>query len=283
MLELTGLDSVIRGVSYLYWGLAIFALLAVVWKAKRPWNKVIGSLAVLVVFGFLPAKQWFEAREREAYAREAWNYFKKKCVEDASQKILRTFTDVKSVVVTKSLPPATEKDLYDQFWYGDPYSLALEGKDRTQIVAGRLITTLRLKKDPDNEERGFEFVEIRTGESYERIFPLREPPFIKKDAVASPSSRFGVTWEDISTPEDRKHWVAGSRLRVVDLTDNSVVAERIGFLIEAGFGSTAGARRPWLAARGPNTTCPSLKNGDFEDRWFIFKALSPIKESRNGK
>jgi hypothetical protein len=51
--------------------------------------------------------------------------------------------------------------------------------------------------------------------------------------IARPVSKFGVSWEDISTPGDRRFWVAGSRLRVIDLTDNSVLAERIGFFIEA--------------------------------------------------
>lgn len=283
MLELTGLDTIIRGLSYLYWALGILALATVLWKAKRLWTKAIGALAIVAFFSFLPAKQWFESREREAYAREAWAYFKKKCNENAGQKIFKTFTDVKSVLVTKSLPPAVERDLYDQFWYGDPYSLALEGKNRTQIVAERLIANVRLKKDPPNEEQGFEFVEVKAGEQYERLFPLPNPPFVRKDTVTISSSRFGVAWEDISTPEDRKNWVAASRLRVVDLTDNSVVAERIGYLIEPGFGATGGARRPWLTARGPSTTCPPLLNGDFEDRWFIFKALRPSKDSPGGK
>jgi hypothetical protein len=99
-----------------------------------------------------------------------------------------------------------------------------------------------------------------------------------------PESRFGISWEDISTPEDRKYWVAGSRLSVIDLTDKSVVAERVGYLIEAGFGSTAGQRRPWLAARGigPNgRSCPEAH--DYSDRWFLLKVLKPELENSIGK
>jgi hypothetical protein len=65
----------------------------------------------------------------------------------------------------------------------------------------------------------------------------------------------------------------------MDLTDNSVVAERIGYLIEAGFGSIAGQRRPWLTARGigPNgRSCPQTDS--WSDRLFILKALKPVKE-----
>ena len=102
-------------------------------------------------------------------------------------------------------------------------------------------------------------------------------------AIDSPTSQISVSWEDISTLEDRKYWVAGSRLRVVDLTDNSVVAERIGYFIEAGFGSTAGQRRPWLTSRGPNTTCPQIQNGSVEDRLFILKSFKDSLEIKNGK
>ena len=59
-------------------------------------------------------------------------------------------------------------------------------------------------------------------------------------------------------------------MHVIDLADNSIVAERIGYLIETGFGSTVGQRRPWLTARGFGPTgrsCPYA--GDATDQWFI--------------
>jgi hypothetical protein len=96
-------------------------------------------------------------------------------------------------------------------------------------------------------------------------------------------SQFGISWDDISTPEDRKYWVAGSRLQILNLADNSVIAERIGYFIEAGFGSTAGQRRPWQTSRGPNTTCPSIVNRDFSDRWFVLKVIRSSDGGDNGK
>ena len=44
-------------------------------------------------------------------------------------------------------------------------------------------------------------------------------------------SRYGFTWEDLSSDEDRKYWIAGSLLKVVDLDTNEIVAERIGYMI----------------------------------------------------
>ena len=280
MLELTGIGSVLRGLGVLYWLLAIGAVALAIWKGKNKRAKTVWAVVAVAVFGFLSVKGFIEQAQRDAYAREAWAYFKKLCDEKSGEKIYKTFTGVKGVLVVKPLPPATEKDLYDQFWYGDPYSDATPWDKRGDTAARRLTGDSRR---PDGViQRGLDFVEMKneSGSGYKRI---RRAESHDKNAVREkieqPVSKFGVTWEDISKPEDRKYWVAGSRMRVVDLTDNSIVAERIGYLIEAGFGSTAGQRRPWLTARGigPNgRSCPGAD--DYSDQWFITKVFKQEME-----
>lgn len=272
MLELSGLGSVLRGIGILYWLLAIGAISLAIWKGNGWQGKTLWAGVALAVFGYLPGKSLIENAQRQAYAREAWAYFKKKCDTEAGEKIYKTFTGVKSVLVVKPLPPATEKDLFDQFWYGDPYSSATPVPDRGISAAQRLVADWKHRTGA-GVQKGLNFVEIKneSGEGYTRIHrPVSNDQFSVKEQILQSVSKFGVSWEDISTPEDRKYWVAGSRLRVVDLSDGSVVAERMGFLIEAGFGSTVGQRRPWLAARGfgPNgRSCPQAY--DPTDQWFI--------------
>src|SRR5258706_6935690 len=122
MLELTGMNSVLRGISLLYWLLAAGAIYLAIKKGKDRQAKITWTLIVIVLFGVLPTKEIIDQVRREANAREAWAYFKKLCDEKSGEKIYKTYTGVKSVLVVKPLSPATEKDLYDQFWYGDPYS-----------------------------------------------------------------------------------------------------------------------------------------------------------------
>jgi hypothetical protein len=280
MLELTGIASVLRGASILYWIVALSVIALVLWKVRGWSGKTIATVLVVGAFGYLPATSWLEAREREAYAREAWAYFKKLCDEKSGEKIYKTFTGVKSVLVVKPLPPATEKDLYDQFWYGDPYSNDSALGNRGELHASTLIRNQEFLDGRGNT--GLQFFEQRIttkiGEEIQRIEPSDVPPyFVSKSTIDKPTSRFGISWEDISTPEDRKYWVAGSRLRILDLTNNSVVAERVGYFIEAGFGSTSGQRRPWQTSRGQSTTCPAIINRDFSDRWFILKVINPSK------
>ena len=275
MVELTVLGSVLRAIGVLYWLLAIGVLALVLWKVKGTLRKTLSALAVVVLFGWLPAKQAYEAQKRQNYSREAWAYFKKLCDEKAGEKIYKTYTGVTSVLVVKPLPPANDDDHFNQFWYGDPYSASATSQ-RARWAASAL--TLNSRR-PTGIQKGLEFVEMKIdvegGTRYQRITrPVSNDQMAKVEFIDKPVSRFGISWEDISTPEDRAYWVAGSRLRVIDLADDSVVAERIGYFIEAGFGSRAGGRRPWLTSRGPNTTCPPLVGGTYSDQWFILSALT---------
>ena len=270
-------------VRFLYWLLALGLLVFVLYKAKSRRSKIIGAVAVVALFGWLPGRQLVEDYQRNAFAKGAWTYFKKLCDEKSGERIYKTFTGVTSVVVLKPLPPATEKDLYDQYWYGDPYSHATVRSDRGESAALRLTGTY---KNTRGGVVGLDFIEYPRDETGRNFFILKKTeayPYRTVDETGQLKSRFGVSWEDISTPEDRKYWVAGSRLRVIDLTDQSIVAERIGYLIDPQFGSRGGGRRPWLTARGPRTTCPPIENGSFEDRWFVLKVLIPEQGSQNGK
>ena len=118
MLELTGFGSVLRGIGLLYWALAIGAVFLAIRYGMRASGKVIWTAVVIAAFGYLPGQALSQQRQRDAYAKEAWTYFKTLCNEKSGEKIYKTYTVVKSVLVVKPLPPATDKDHFDQFWYG---------------------------------------------------------------------------------------------------------------------------------------------------------------------
>ena len=154
----------------------------------------------------------------------------------------------------------------DQFWYGDPYTNATPAMDRAERVASTLLGTVRFAA---GESRGFDFVEmLAPGESASGFVRITLAPDsnLTKQRTRSPASRFAAVWEDISTPEDRSYWVAGSRLRIIDLLTESLVAERVGFVIGEG---------SWATARAPGRTCPAIVNGTYEDRGFVLSVLKP--------
>ena len=237
-------------------------------------SRLARAVALCAACSLLPAcaaTPTTNARPDEAYVKAAWAYFKNKCATEAGEKIYKTFTGVKSVLIVKPLPSATDKDHFDQFWYGDPYSAPATSVRRDAAVL-KLVMDWK-HRSGTGSQRGLDFVEMKNKarEGYTRIYrPESNAKLSIREQLQQPVSSFGVAWEDISTMDDRKYWVARSRFRVVDLNDNSVVAERIGYLIEAGFGSTSGGRRPWLTSRGigPNgRSCPDAH--DATDQWFI--------------
>jgi hypothetical protein len=110
------------------------------------------------------------------------------------------------------------------------------------------------------------------------------------DRIPAPGAapRYGVTYDDISTREEREYWIAGSSLKVVDLQTNEVIAERIGYMMDWAQGSRAGGRSPWLFAA--DNACPDFhrfKNpvvqtrGASNQSWqtldFVEKVLKPSK------
>lgn len=245
-------------------------------------NKVVSAVVALAAVSVLPVQQAIKAheqelkrQERQAFAQEAWAKFKKLCESEAGERIYKTFRNVKSVYVAKALPPATEKDLYDQYWRGDPYSNATPHDQRAESMAlGLTWREAQLKYGVRGE--GYKFVESQV-DSKKYGMGLRKIFYDGYEEKVTPTdivvSRFEVSLEDESTDEQRRHWIARSRLTIRDRSSNSIVAERIGYMIEPGFGSGAGHRRPWLAGRGPRSTCPEAH--DYSNRWFIFKVLRP--------
>lgn len=89
-------------------------------------------------------------------------------------------------------------------------------------------------------------------------FDLNIYAFVLDKAPAPGSApRYGITYDDISTQEERTYWIAGSSLKVIDLKTNEVIAERIGYMMDQGQGSAAGGRSPWLLAA--DHACPSFQ------------------------
>lgn len=82
---------------------------------------------------------------------------------------------------------------------------------------------------------------------------------LDRTAIAKRTARYGVKFEDISTREEREYWIAGSSLKVIDLTTEEVLAERVGYMVDMQQGSRAGGRSPWLSAA--NHACPSFDRG----------------------
>ena len=64
-------------------------------------------------------------------------------------------------------------------------------------------------------------------------------------------------------------------MRVIDLTTQSVVAERTGYLIDVGQGSLTGGRQPWFLAQ--RNACPPFEDHFTKAQEFISEVLKPTR------
>lgn len=239
---------------------------------------VVTSLA-LASLGHAAGK----AENTKAYREAAWAHFSKRCAEDAGEQIYRRVHGVDGLLLLKPRQQATDAQLRDQYWLGDPYghdSVLPDSEIRNFIgyLNERNVATTRVTSKP-----GYQFVETKDPDGGYRRFQLGvgQRKF-RVSSIAEPASRYGVTWEDISTPEDRKYWVAGGRLQVLELETKKVLGERVGFIIEPGFGSQAGGRVPWGHARfvsSDRAACPPFQPKSLVpiNKLFVEKVLVPAQ------
>lgn len=182
-----------------------------------------------------------------------------------------------------------------QFKLNDPYGSDCGAEDCIQNL---LRATAGVELDPQRKlphHKGYAWVESadpRDGQLIRytlRIFRPndRDPKWIYdyvtvelvKQPIEAYSARYGITWDDISTREDRDYWIAGGSIKVIDLRTNEVIAERIGYMMDRGQGSEAGFRSPWLLAA--HTACPSFDRSESnspikasQSRSYVFRVLS---------
>ena len=233
-------------------------------------------------------------------AQRAKALFKLHCTR-AGETIKRTVTDVEGIVLLKGRPE--EINYSNQFLMDDPYGSDLGGDayirsflkathEPPHRYAALLIHPPTF--DP-NEPIGFDYVDMAdsvSGTRYRytayvdqpgKTDPKFSPDYFRVNQQKAPAAgeapRYGVTYDDISTQEDRVHWIAGSSLKVIDLNTKEVIAERIGYMIDGGQGASSGGRAPWFFAA--RMACPAFPGPHAEQAGqtarFVEKVLFPIR------
>jgi hypothetical protein len=294
------------------WLLLLVGSVAFVWRrASTILRRAMGLAAVLAFLVVAPLWMFNELREQSLaerakqeaqqaefkgrYAR-AEALFKKRC-ETAGEFINKTVPDVKGLVWMKWREPPANPD--DQFRMDDPF-----GHDCSRDACFKeLLVATEGSALPYQGEylfpygKGYQFVEAldpSDGRLYRYRLRLYRPrdrdatwsaddvrSELIKEPIAKASARFGLTWDDISTPEDRENWVAGGSLSVVDLETNDLVAKRVGYMMDPGLGSREGFRSPWGFA-GDHACPPRVdETGKRTEvgftRRFLFKVAQPAK------
>lgn len=318
-LDLTPFGGVLAALGWLYWLVALGIVLLALWWPKRWWMKLVSAVVVLGVVVYpvfiRPVEKHVQAvrSEQEQFKAKldaATAHFEMRC-KNAGEKIVRTVDNVEGVVWMKWRDNGDVKDDYDQYKLFDPYGRDCAGDDciaqllRLENTAGRFEREVELRKGryrfveaiDDSDGKRYRFtgaMKLRpswTAEAIERFRRDRgtEVPDdaywfgLHRTPIERYSARYGVTWDDISTTDDRDRWIAGGSLKVIDLQTNEVIAERVGYMMDRGLGSTAGFRSPWAAA--PDWACPPFPRSPgggafrgYRGQSFLLNVLKPSTE-----
>jgi hypothetical protein len=293
MIEMTWIPEALRALAGIYIAIGLIALMCALALPKSRLRKACWSAAVLVVWILIPKliappastpEQVKDKQRRLVQIKAAEVRFQTIC-KTAGERIDRTVEGVDGLLLMKIRPEAINQD--NQFAMDDPYGRRGSGGGES-FIKSFLVETYNASKNKGTfepkERTAYRYVDV-IDESANRYrytvkFVLRNPKIfkqgegdyvlVKEDAMRLPSPRYGVTWDDISTKEDRELWIAGGSIKIFDLKENRVIAERRGYMIDRAQGSTAGFRSPWGAASQDGWSCPTWKEHHLP---FVSKVL----------
>lgn len=258
----------------------------------------------LVITTQASAETRLSREEQKARLEKAVALFREHC-KTAGEFIRRTVDDVEGIYLLKVRPSETNRG--NQFDMDDPYGHDSGGEWYLKSFLHGFHNRSPNYVRGDPTRYGYRYVEAinpQDRKRYRYTGHIEEPwqydkSYLKGykrfvlDKAPAPSTapRYGVTYDDISTREDRELWIAGSSLKVIDLKINEVIAERIGYMIDLGQGANGGGRSPWLMAA--DNACPGFQRyvkpvvrtpgaaeqGNQTDD-FVEKVLHPIGESK---
>ncbi len=202
--------------------------------------------------------------------------FAERC-KKSGEFIHRTAENVEGVFLMKLRP--NDINYGDQYKLDDPYGRDHGGDIFVQSMLRGFNTPPSKPTAYTPRRLGYHYVEAldpKDGKRYRYTGSIKEvthttsilmggdgkTTFKTKDFVIdklpAPGAmpRYGLTYDDISTREERDYWIAGSSLKVIDLQTNEVMAERIGYMMDRGHGDRNSGRSPWLFAA--DNACPAF-------------------------
>ena len=91
-------------------------------------------------------------------------------------------------------------------------------------------------------------------------------------------ARYAVTYENDISWENRKHWIAGTTIKVIDTQGNQLIAEKTMYVFvpELGYSKFEQNPNPW----GRGVRCPKEDPAQQETSAFIAKVLFPSSQSQ---
>ena len=287
-----------RDVLFIYnlfhWGGIILLILAVSFACYQINPKLFNKnpqlifLPGLAVAGLLYAVGQVEKMQerREAEAEEAeWRKrydpakarFDQLC-QNAGEKIYRTADNVDGILLLKvrgddeKYQDNSYNPLKDQMW--EDAAVESESKREGYIEEFLLRSNLSFPR--------YIYADVLQKDNsiiHYSIYKVNQEWVEDKQLNPHPRARYAVTYENDISWENRKHWIAGTTIKIIDTQTNELMAEKTmyAFVPELGYSELEQNPNPW----GRGMRCPSGES-EFEQRTvtFAIKVLIPSNLSR---
>jgi hypothetical protein len=222
----------LESVGWLFIGGFVLAMTLALWVPKRRIAKVVAGAVVLLAAG-IPLRTLYVEKQQAKAAADAYRVrlqaatalFEQRCAQ-AGEKIHRTIQGLRGIYLVNLRPydPVRNPERADPA--GDSatgmgyVSTFFSGTDREQ--ASGLTDRNRLGAYGFVEAPAEDGEFIRYSDDRSTLEERLSGDKLTAVRVASRTARYGVEWANISTAEDAKYWIAGTRLRVIDLEALSI-------------------------------------------------------------
>lgn len=302
------MDFTHKVASLLYWGkfllfiIGIAVIIGFIAPKGKRWLIVMVTVIMSSAGYLIPdiikirERQTIVKKERDkavSHYQTAEALFDEKC-KTAGEKIYRTVDDVEGVTLLKMPKPYKNAYAYDPMWEDaavvergrwDTFSfLGVTYKnysDGTFSVYGKP----KSKKEYLNNLKkyqgiifGYEFVDVIDENGSITRYTLPWGSKLVSTKYNGKPARYAITYDAPVIPDERKYWIAGATIKIIDTKDNSLIAEKTMFLFDYGLGSRGSDdRQPWSLAKN----CPENKVFDSQIRFFVEKVLKPKQPNFN--
>ena len=278
------LRDITQLIAMLYWGTMLVCALGSIflcYKAqpkflkKYPWLLPAPGLVVAALFFLFPkALVWQEERENAEKVAEwrkryepAKARFDQLC-QNAGEKIYRTADNVDGILLLKV---RGDDEKYQNYSYNPR-------KDQMWEDAA-------IESESKREEYVASFLPYYSSVHYDNVDVLQKDGSIIRysgnwsryaksfDQEVNPShpARYAVTYENDVSWENRKHWIAGTTIKIIDTKTNTLMAEKTMYVFvpELGYSKFEQNPNPW----GRGDRCPEENQYQQQTVSFVRKVL----------
>ena len=282
------LRDITQLIAMLYWGTMLVCALGsifVCYKAqpkflkKYPWLLPAPGLVVAALFFLFPkALVWQEERENAEKVAEwrkrydpAKARFDQLC-QNAGEKIYRTADNVDGILLLKVRGDDEKYQNYsynprkDQMWE----DAAVESEfDREAYIEEFLLWAT-------SSFPRYAYIDVVQKDSSIIRYSTRGEDrnwAMDKQPNPHPRARYAVTYENDISWENRKHWIAGTTIKIIDTKTNELMAEKTmyAFVPELGYSKFEQNPNPW----GRGMRCPDENSYEQKTVIFVSKVLIP--------